>query len=319
MAAIDEIPVANGSATHTEGSFVNPRQFTIFTQSWVPASPIATLVLVHGLGEYSSRYTRFVNHLTEQKIAVFALDHEAHGRSGGVQEYVEKVQHLVDDVATYALTVHQQFPELPHVIFGHSMGGCISMTLCLQQPLLFDYAIFSAPTTIRPVTVNPVMRALGGVVAKVGPKLRLTPLDTATLCRDPAVVQAYKADPLVWHQNLPVGFGCNILDTGDQLIQDRSRFSMPVLFVSGSADEIVNPAGSLKFFEGCSSQDKTYISLTGWYHELLNEPDGAQLMPFISDWLKERFVLAKGATLATNAHKTGTVGPDGVLIIQPTP
>ena len=43
MAAIDEIPVANGSATHTEGSFVNPRQFTIFTQSWVPASPMYVL------------------------------------------------------------------------------------------------------------------------------------------------------------------------------------------------------------------------------------------------------------------------------------
>jgi len=40
MAATGVNPVEDLGATHTEASFVNPRQYTIFTQSWVPANPV---------------------------------------------------------------------------------------------------------------------------------------------------------------------------------------------------------------------------------------------------------------------------------------
>jgi len=233
---------------------------------------------------------------------------------------VEKVQHLVDDVVTYAGTVHAANPDLPRFLFGHSMGGLVSLKVCVSQPNLFQYAIFSAPSTSRPPTVNPVLAALGGVVGKLGPRLRLTPLDKSTLCRNAASVQAYEADPMIWHQNIAVGFGADILATGAQLLSQAnlSQFTIPSLFLSGSADTIVNPAGSLKFFQNCASPDKTYLSLDGWFHELLNEPEADQLMPFITDWIKERLALAPGAVLATNTQKIGSVN-EGQLSFQLVP
>ena len=189
------------------------------------------------------------------------------------------------------------------------MGGCVSMTLCIQQPTLFDLGIFAAPTTSRPASVNPVVRAFGGLMAKVTPKTRLVPLNRETLCRDTAFVQSYNQDPYVWKQEMSVGFGVSILDTGDKLIEDRSKFTMPVLFLSGTGDKMVNPEGSLKFFKGCSSTDKTYLSLAGWYHELLHEPEGAQLLPIISSWIKERL----NQTQASNTYKIGTVDSESKL------
>lgn len=313
MAEDAPVYMSNGDSLHQESSFVNPRQYTIFTQSWIPAEVRATIVLVHGLGEYSDRYSSFVEHFTGLNIAVFALDHEAHGRSGGAREYVEKVQHLVDDVVTYAQSVHTKYPDVPHIVFGHSMGGCITMTICRQHPTMFDYAMISAPVTTRPTTVNPMLRALGNVVSLVGPKMRLTPLDTTTLCRDEEVVKAYKADPLVWHSNMAVGFGCDILDAGDKTIETMSQFHTPYLLMVGTADTTINPEGSYKFFLGSASTDKTLISLKGWYHELLNEPEGKQLLPVMSHWLLERLALAKGATLATHINKIGTVNAEGIL------
>jgi alpha-beta hydrolase superfamily lysophospholipase len=108
MAVVEEQSFADIGVTHAEESFVNPRQFTIYTQSWIPANPVyvgtksaqnwrtvfvlyanvmklfgiwppvdrATLILVHGLGEHSNRYLHFVRHLVQNSIAVYALDHE---------------------------------------------------------------------------------------------------------------------------------------------------------------------------------------------------------------------------------------------------
>lgn len=231
---------------------------------------------------------------------------------------MQKVQHLVDDVVMYAQYSHTKYPDVPHIVFGHSLGGCITMTICKQQPALFDFAMISAPVTTRPTTVNPVLRALGNVVSLVGPKMRLTPLDTTTLCRDEEVVKAYQADPLVWHSNMAVGFGCDILDTGDRTIETMHQFQTPYLLMVGTADTTINPEGSFKFFHGSSSTDKTLVSLQGWYHELLNEPEGKQLLPLMSNWLQERIALAKGATLATNVHKVGTVDAAGILQLTPS-
>lgn len=109
----------------------------------------------------------------------------------------------MDDVITYSRAVHSQYPNLRRILFGHSMGGCIALAVCIQQPDLFEYGIISAPTTARPPSVNAVLKALGGVVAKLGPKLRLTPLDISTLCRDPAV-GTFKALQLVYFHHSSV-------------------------------------------------------------------------------------------------------------------
>lgn len=82
------------------------------------------------------------------------------------------------------------------------------------------------------------------------------------------------------------------------------------MFHFSSADRIVSTEGSLKFFQKCTSADKTYISLEGWYHELLAEPDGAQLFPLITTWYEDRTKLNVGAVIATNSYLTGgaTIG-----------
>lgn len=227
------------------------------------------------------------------------------------------MQHLVDDVISMAQTVHAAHPTLPRLLFGHSMGGCISLAVCIQQPTLFQYAVFSAPTTSRPPSVNAFLKAMGGIVAAVGPKLRLTSLDKATLSRNAARVQAYNDDPLVWHQSIAAGFGYDILVTGDKLIDDAHRFTTPCMILSGTADRIVSTDGSLKFFQKCASADKTYVSLDGWYHELLAEPDGHQLFPLITTWYEDRAKLAEGAVIATNSHVSGGATIGELLNLQP--
>lgn len=111
----------------------------------------------------------------------------AHGKSQGEQEYVQAVQNLVDDVYTFSQVVHQKHAFIPRLLLGHSLGGLISLMLTIQHPDLFHYVILSAPVAGRPPNVSAMLHMAGSLVAKITPRLRLTPLDTSTLCRDPEV------------------------------------------------------------------------------------------------------------------------------------
>jgi len=302
----------NDTLALVEDSFVNPRGYTIFTQSIVPSEPKATIVIVHGLGEYSSRYLPIIKFFYEKGYAVYALDHEAHGRSQGEHEYVGALQHLIDDVITFSTTVHTKHAGLPRFILGHSMGGCMSLSVGLQNPDLFDYYIISCPALVRSPNVNAVMQFGGKILASIFPHARPVALDTATLCRDPNVVTAYKQDPLVWHLNVAAKLGSDILSQGDWVIDHAAEFAKPLLIMQGTADEIVGASGATRFFETISSPDKTLLLLENWYHELILDNLKDRLHDFIGNWIADRVALPSGAHLTVNASIIGRDTEDSV-------
>src|SRR4051794_28759917 len=67
-----------------ESTFAGVRGVSIFRRRWLPqTSSRAVLVLSHGMSEHSARYDRLGRFLAARGVAVHALDHRGHGRSGG--------------------------------------------------------------------------------------------------------------------------------------------------------------------------------------------------------------------------------------------
>lgn len=91
------------------------------------------------------------------------------------------------------------------------MGGLIAYQLVLQNPKMFDGAIFSSPSNKKPAFVSDVMFSVGKAASFLFPWLRPQALDISTLSRDPEIVKAYQSDPLVWHSNIPLQFASSIL------------------------------------------------------------------------------------------------------------
>ena len=105
----------------------------IYRQQWFPDDePRAVVCLVHGLGEHSSRYGHLAQRFTDQGFAVFSMDLRGHGKSSGnrgdlrITQAIEDVDELLDQATT-------QFPGLPVFIYGHSLGGLITMTYTVQR------------------------------------------------------------------------------------------------------------------------------------------------------------------------------------------
>ncbi len=173
----------------------------------------------HGLAEHAARYGRFAAALSDAGFHVYAHDHRGHGTttapgvSLGTFASQDGWQRVLDDTLDVRAHARAAHPGLPLVLFGHSMGGLISMNSALRDPEGIDAlavwnANFSAGLTGRAgQVVLAIERMLLGsdVPSVMLPKLTFqdwakkeTSGRTASdwLSRDPAEVDKYVADPL---------------------------------------------------------------------------------------------------------------------------
>jgi alpha-beta hydrolase superfamily lysophospholipase len=115
------------------------------TVKWLPTKGHirGVVVIAHGLHEHSLRYSDLAHALTTKGFAVFAIDHEGHGHSGDVHGLVSDWRHLSEDFVSFTEAVHAQFPTLPIMMFGHSMGTSIVIQSAEHLNYIKVWFIFS--------------------------------------------------------------------------------------------------------------------------------------------------------------------------------
>ncbi|MBX3011374.1 MAG: lysophospholipase [Caldilineaceae bacterium] len=277
--------------THAEGTLTTKDGTPLYTQCWQPTQPKATLVLIHGIAEHSSRYRHVGEYLAEHGYTVHALDLRGHGRSPGARALIRQMEEHAGDVADFLAWVRTQAPTIPLFLLGHSMGGLIVTYYVLQQNPTLTGVILSGPA-LKLGNVSPLTITLGRLLARWFPGLPLAPLDTTAISRDQVVIQANHADPLVYHGRIPVGTGLAMLNAIAYIQGHMEAFSLPLLIVQGAADRLVDPLGSQQLYARAQATDKTLKLYDGLYHEVLNEPEKAAILAEIVAWLDARCVVA---------------------------
>src|SRR4051812_21275077 len=104
--------------------------------------PRAEVLLTHGLGEHSGRYTHVAAALARRGLRMCAYDLRGHGRSDGPRGDA-RYEDLLDDLAQ----LHAQVAESGRPVFlmGHSMGAQISLSFLLSGPVECRGAVIAAP------------------------------------------------------------------------------------------------------------------------------------------------------------------------------
>jgi len=273
---------------HEEGFFQGVRGVRIYQQCWLPdGKPKAVLLVVHGLGEHCGRYSNVVNYLVPLGYALYGLDHLGHGKSEGTREYVERFEDFTDTLDAYRDMVRQAQPDKPVVLYGHSLGGLISTTYLLDHQAGLAGAILSAPLSRVPENVSAMTVMLGRVLSRLAPKAGVVPLDATGVSRDPAVVQAYVNDPLVFHGKTPARLAAEMLRAMQRVTAEAAKITLPVMILQGGADHL-NPGDARFLYDAVSSADKTLKVYEGLYHETHNEPECATVLHDMETWLEAR-------------------------------
>jgi len=271
---------------HSEGTFKGARQMNIYYQAWLPDDEAkAVLLIVHGLGEHSSRYVNVVNYFVPRGFAVYAMDHIGHGKSEGAREYVERFEDFTETLEIFCQMVKGWQAGKPIFLLGHSIGGLIAADYLLNHQADFRGAIFSGAAISAGKSVSPITMALSKILSTLAPKMGVLRLDASLLSRDPQVVSAYVNDPLVFHGKTPARLGAELLKAIQRVSAEMEKISLPFIIVQGSEDKLVDPAGAQALYQRASSKDKTIKVYQGLYHEVFNEPERDMALKDIEDWL----------------------------------
>jgi alpha-beta hydrolase superfamily lysophospholipase len=104
--------------------------------------------------------------------------------------------------------------------------------------------------------------------------------------RDPAVVQAYRDDPLVHKGRVRARTGAEILDAIAEVERDIATLRLPLLSIQGTVDRLVAP-GAAAWVDGhAGSADHTLHVYPGLYHEVFNEPEQDAVLDDVAHWLE---------------------------------
>jgi len=247
-------------------------------------------VLVHGLGEHIDRYDHVARHLNALGFAVVGYDHRGHGRSPGPRGGMPSDDALCADLGRVLRAAHDSFPGRM-VLVGHSLGGLIAGRFVAEglQPApaawwrAVDALVMSSPA-LDP-GANAVQKLLLAVVAPMLPNLAVgNGLKVDRVSRNPHVVKAYAGDTLV-HDRITGRLGLFVARQGPAVIAAAPRWTTPTLLMWAGADRCVSPAGSAVFAAGAPAGIVTAREWPGLFHEIFNEPEQAEVLKVMGDWL----------------------------------
>jgi len=261
----------------------------VATTAWIPANPRAIVVFSHGHAEHSGRYPLFVNTMVSLGFAVFTLDHRGHGRSSGTRALAMRFDDYVDDLGGVLDRATAQFPELPVILFGHSMGGLIAIRLAEARPERIRLLITSGPALIIDEGVPPLVTSVLSRISRIAPTLPVPRGgDEDTLSTDPAIRDGFMIDHRTWHGSTRIRTASEMIRAGRDARQKFARLTMPLLAMHGAIDTLTSPRGTEALYAGAATSDKTIVLWPGMKHEILNEPGRAEVIRTIVDWIVER-------------------------------
>jgi len=264
-------------------------QLALYDWAMPASQPLGTVLLVHGLGEHAGRYGEVAAHLYQSGFVVRAYDQQGHGQSEGARGDMLRPGSLQADLCRVIDDTRQRpaLANTPLILLGHSMGGLVVARTLVEQGPSVDAAVLSSPafggfpTFFQKILLASLPRLL--------PHLRVdNGLKTEFVSRDPDVVKAYKADPLV-HRRISAGLAAWILAQGAQTLQDAGQWQVPTLLLYAGQDRLVNAQASADFAQAAPPGVVQAQCFEAMYHEIFNDLYRAQVFAALKRWLLARF------------------------------
>lgn len=271
----------------TEGRFAGKGGLNIAYRAWsAVGTPRGVLVIVPGFNSHSGYYGRAASKLAGGGLAVYAVDLRGRGKSDGERFYVDSFADYAADVGGLVSLAIAANPGLPVYLLGHSAGGVVACIYTLDHQdqlagLICESFAFQVPAP------DFALAALKGL-SHLAPHAHVLRLPNKDFSRDPAVVAAMDADPLIANETQPTRTMAELARSDDRLRREFGSIELPVLILHGTQDHATKPAGSQFFYDHAGSADKTLKLYDGHVHDLLNDTGREEVLGDIAAWIDAR-------------------------------
>jgi alpha-beta hydrolase superfamily lysophospholipase len=268
----------------------------IVAYRWDPGgTPRAAVQLSHGMGEHARRYEHVARALNDAGFVVYAQDHRGHGASADPGALGDLGQDswagLVDDIGLLSAHIRAEYPGLPLILLGHSMGS-----FAVQQ-YLFDHSADADGVVLTGTAAIDLLEGALDLDQPIDLSAFNAPFAPARtdydwLSRDEAMVDAYVADPRC-------GFGIDTaagraMFTGARRGADPAqvaaiRAGLPLYIAVGEADPVNGGLALLtplaERYQAAGLTDVTVRTYPGARHEILNETNRDEIIAELVGWI----------------------------------
>ena len=246
-----EIPSADG--IHTLRGFV-----------YLPEKPKGIVQIVHGMAEHIGRYDAFMSYLAENGWIVCGHDHLGHGKTAENNEelgfFAKKNGDflLCEDTFAFGNTVKEDYPSLPFILLGHSMGSFIVRQTVRLHPDSCDALIIMGTGGKNPLSaigfcISSLIRIIFGEkhISKFVNHIAFSSYNKRTnsekeyawLSRNEKEVEKHDKDPFCSFP-FTVSAMCDLIRL-QSLVNQKTwyaniRKDLPILLVSGAEDPVGN-------------------------------------------------------------------------------
>jgi len=289
-----------------------------YVRAWIPADePKGVIQILHGVAEHIDRYAEFATFLAEQGYVVCGNDHLGHGKTGAEDSkfgYFAKHDGwtlVTADVRILFTKMREEFPGIPCILFGHSMGSFLARTFLCRYPGLADGAILSG-TGMEPAFMVAAGKAICSLLCLIkgcdyhsdfvhsislgSYNKQFEPARTPSdwLSRDEDVVDRYIADPLCGFPE-SVGLMRDMMGGLQYIVSRRALSQMdtntPIYFISGDHDPVGQNGTGVKkvyqLFKDAGCLNVTMKLYPNGRHEMLNELNKDEVRNDILLWLED--------------------------------
>ena len=261
-------------------------------------APKGIVQILHGKSEFKERYEEFMRSFVEQGYVAVCHDHRGHGDSVRDAEdlghfYDKTGKAVVSDSVQVTEYIREQYPNLPIVLFGHSMGSMIARCYLQEHDDLVDKVILCGSPSENPLCGVGIFLARFISVLR-GAKHRspmLAYLSTgkgddrfpgegpgAWLSRDRANIEKFQSNP-----KRKKNFTCNGFENLFRLMKmtyQKEKYlvhksGLPIHFVSGGDDAVLGSEekwmASIECLREVGYTQVTGKLYEGMRHEVFNE------------------------------------------------
>lgn len=275
-------------------------------------TPVAVFQIAHGVAEHIGRYDDFARFLASNGFVVCGNDHIGHGLSVeseddlGFTAEKDGYRRFVDDMHILFSIMKKRYPDIPYILFGHSMGSLCArvyassfgadldgLIICgtAQVPSGLDFSIDTINKLVEKFGARTVNHTVAGLLNKFSSiqiKDRTSDIDWLSVNRDN--VKAYSEDPLCGFELSLAGVRDLVVIgilASDKMWPATIPTDLPIMIIAGAKDPVgSNGKGPIACSDAlvATGHDPTVIIYPGIRHEILNEDCKEQIYNDVLGW-----------------------------------
>ena len=261
-------------------------KFEIHGVLWEAKEPSAVMIIVHGFGEHSGRYENMAKHIIKNNISVVTFDLRGHGKAVGPKGVCNDYSLMANDITEVIQMSQNINSELPHFIYGHSMGGGLALHNGLFNNDMICGYLVSAPLLRPSKPIGAVLKSIVKFMNFVNPNgaisNKITGDQISTIIEEQ---NNYENDPLN-HSRLGTGLAIAMIEMGEKILANRQSWAKDLCIWHSKIDKLTEYAATEKFVS--EAQNTSFISLDNVEHETHNDTSRQKIYKLIISFIKER-------------------------------